>query len=314
LPDALFDAGLWWDALGETDRAVQAYGEYVARFPQNTDAPEVALKMASAYEKAKRWTDAVRVYEDLQQSHKIRRVEAAKRYWSRYRQALAYQKGGKLSDAEKLVRQLLWEYPRLSAGDRKDQQARSAYAHLRFLKLEPLWRDFTAVKFVRASTIRSDLELKKRKLAELEKEYVNVLGLGIGDYGIAALTRIGLAYADLAESIVSSADPRGLNPEQLEMYRGELQNLASPLEQRAIEAFEKALAKAYELSVYDDWTLLAQEKLEKYHPGQYQTARQVAYVGSEFFQTAPILKELGAKTPAGGLAAKVALPANQVRP
>ncbi len=94
-----------------------------------------------------------------------------------------------------------------------------------------------------------------------------------------------------------------MNPDQLEMYRGELQNLASPLEQKASEAFEKALSKAYELSVYDDWTLLAQEKLEKYHPGQYQAARQVAYVGSESFQTAPIQKELGAKTQSRGLAA-----------
>jgi len=303
LPDALFDAGLWWDALGETDRAVQAYGEYVARFPHHTDAPEVELKMASAYEKAKRWKDVLRVYEGLQKNHRVRRTEVAKRYWTRYRQALAYQKAGRLSDAEKLIGQLLWEYPRLSAGDRKSEQARSAYAHLRFLKLEPLWRAYAAVKFARATTIRSDLELKKRKLAELEKKYVDVLALAIGDYGIAALTRIGLAYADLAENIISSADPRGLNPDQLEMYRGELQNLASPLEQKASEAFEKALSKAYELSVYDDWTLLAQEKLEKYHPGQYQAARQVAYVGSESFQTAPIQKELGAKTQSRGLAA-----------
>jgi tetratricopeptide (TPR) repeat protein len=314
LPDALFDAGVWWDALGETDRAVQAYGQYVARFPHHTDVPDVELKMASAYEKAKRWKDAARIYEGLQKNHTMRRAEAAKRYWTRYRQALAYQNAGRLSDAEKLTGQLLWEYPRLSAGDSKNERARSAYAHLRFLKLEPLWRAYAAVKFARASTIRSDLELKRRKLAELEKEYVKVLALGIGDYGIASLTRIGLAYADLAENIISSADPRGLNPDQLEMYRGELQNLASPLEQKASEAFEKALAKAYELSVYDDWTLLAQEKLEKSHPGQYQTARQVAYVGSESFQTAPIQKELGAKTQAGGFAAKVAPPANQVRP
>src|SRR5260370_40944133 len=97
--------------------------------------------------------------------------------------------------------------------------------------VQPLGGDYVAGKFAGGTTHRSDLVLKKRKLAELEKEYVNVLGLGIGDHGIAALTRIGLAYADLAENIVSSADPRGLSPEQLQMDRGELQNLPSPSEQ-----------------------------------------------------------------------------------
>ena len=52
------------------------------------------------------------------------------------------------------------------------------------------------------------------------------------------------------------------------MYRGELENLALPLEEKAIEALEKALAKAYELSIYNEWTLLAQDKINKLPPGR----------------------------------------------
>ncbi len=95
----------------------------------------------------------------------------------------------------------------------------------------------------------------------------------------------------MAENILSSPDPRGLNAEQLELYRGELQNLASPLEQKAEEAFVKALAKAHELSIYNKWTLLAQQKIDKLHPGPDAAVPEVAYLGSESLATAPLQKD-----------------------
>jgi hypothetical protein len=116
--------------------------------------------------------------------------------------------------------------------------------------------------------------------------------LGDGEFGIAATTRIGLAYADFAQNIVDSPDPRNLDRDQLEMYRSELENMAFPLEERAIEAFEKATAKAYELRLYSEWTLLAQERINKYRPGFYaKPISSVSYQGAEFFVTAPVAKE-----------------------
>lgn len=75
------------------------------------------------------------------------------------------------------------------------------------------------------------------------------------------------------------------------MYRGELENLALPLEDKANEALEKALAKAYELSLYNEWTLAAQEQVNRYHPGTYAQVRQVPFRGSEVFATADVAKE-----------------------
>ena len=80
---------------------------------------------------------------------------------------------------------------------------------------------------------------------------LDVLNVGSGEWGIAAVTRIGMAYSELAKGIVDSPDPRGLNEEQRGMYRSELTNLALPLEEKAIEAYDKALGKAYELSIYN---------------------------------------------------------------
>jgi hypothetical protein len=159
-----------------------------------------------------------------------------------------------------------------------------------------MWRAYTDIKFLKVATLKKDLEAKLKKIQEVEKSYTEVLGIGSGEYGIAALTRIGMAYADFAQNFLDSPDPtykgKPLDEEQLEMYRGELENRAFPLEEKAIEALEKALAKSYELNVYNEWTLLAQDKMNKYRPGVYGKVRDVAYRGSEFFETAPISKEV----------------------
>ncbi len=291
LPDAQYNAALWWEALGETDQAGAAYRQYLTRFESNPDAPEIELRIAMILEKAERWREAATSYEGFERRHaKDRRVSAAKHYWVKYRLLLANQQLGR-SKQEALQEELLAGYWRIGNEARNDDRAQIAYAHLRFAKIEPLWTGYTSIRLNRNSTLKNDLNVKQQRLQSLEREYVKVLEIGVGEYGIAALTRIGQGYLDMAENILSSPDPRGLNAEQLELYRGELQNLASPLEQRAEEAFVKALAKAHELSIYNKWTLLAQQKIDKLHPGPDAAVPAVAYLGSESSATAPLQKD-----------------------
>ena len=176
---------------------------------------------------------------------------------------------------------------------KQDVRLLDAYAHARFLGLEALWKHYTDIKFTRVSTIRRDLAAKQREIQRVEKEYAAVLAIGSGEWGIAALTRIGLAYADFARNIIESPDPKGLDEDQLAMYRGELENLALPLEDKSTEALEKALEKAYELSIYNEFTLAAQDQVNRYRPGAYAQVRQVPYRGSEFFATSDVAKDPG---------------------
>jgi hypothetical protein len=86
-----------------------------------------------------------------------------------------------------------------------------------------------------------------------------VVSTGDGRNGIAALTRVGEAYADFATKIRQAPTPKELAEEDRAQYRDELEQLAAPLEQRALETLQKGLAKAYELGIYTDWTLRAQD-------------------------------------------------------
>jgi len=71
-----------------------------------------------------------------------------------------------------------------------------------------------------------------------------------------------------------------------------LQNLAAPLEEKADEAFAKALAKGHELAIYNSWTSLAKQKLDELHPTLEPPAPVVAYLGSESVHSAPLQKDV----------------------
>ncbi|MBF5044028.1 tetratricopeptide repeat protein [Aggregicoccus sp. 17bor-14] len=290
--DAVFNAGLWWEGVGESGKAISAYNTYLSRFKDRKDVPEIAYNIALVHEKDKKWGEAARAFERFAETYAHDpRTTPGKVYVAKYRQMLALRQGRNLPDAERVQGELVRGWARLSADARKDVSVLDAYAHARFLAVEPEWKTFTDIKLNRVATLKRDLLAKQREMQRLEKAYIDVLNTGAGEWAIASLTRIGLAYADFARNIVESPDPKGLDEEQTELYRTELENLSMPLEEKAQEALDKGLSKAYELALYDEWTLAAQEQMNKYQPGRYARVREVPYRGSEFFATAGVEKQ-----------------------
>lgn len=290
--DALFNAGLWWEGVGEAQKSVSAYAEYLARFRDRKDVPQIAYNVALVHEKTGRWSEAARAFASFADTYaKDPRTSGGQIYLAHYREMLAYQQAKDLRSVDRVRADLLRGWGRLSDTDKQDVKILDAYAHTRFMELEFLWKRYTGIRFSRVATIRRDLAAKQKEIQRVEKEYAAVLAVGSGEWGIAALTRIGMAYADFAKNILESPDPKGLDEDQLAMYRGELENLALPLEDKATEALEKALQKAYELSIYNEWTLTAQDQMNRYRPGAYAQVRQVPFRGSEFFATSDVVKE-----------------------
>ncbi|HUB08965.1 MAG TPA: gliding motility protein U, partial [Myxococcales bacterium] len=173
----------------------------------------------------------------------------------------------------------------------------NAYAQLRFHQLDSLWNRYAGIKFDNPLKLKKQLKEKLATLPEVEKAYTGVLALGDGDFGIAALTRIGFAYLDFARNLTDSPDPKGLSPDLLDQYRAELENRALPLEDKGIEAIEKGLSKSSELEVYNDWTLKAEDQENKYRPGAYGDIHNLPYQGSEFFAVAGLDDNPGAPHP-----------------
>ncbi|WP_342374195.1 tetratricopeptide repeat protein [Myxococcus stipitatus] len=297
--DAQFNAGVWWEGAGEAQKAVAAYSAYVSRFRERKDVPQVAWSAALVWEKERKWSEAARAFGAFAESFgRDSRTTPSQLYLARYHELLAWQNLKNAREQEQLQGELVRSWSRLPEAARKDDTMLNAYAHARFLALEPAWKRYADIRFSRVSTIRRDLAAKQREIQRVEKEYLAVLATGSGEWGIASLTRIGLAYADFARNIMDSPDPTGLDEEQLGMYRGELENLALPLEDKANEALEKALEKAYELGIYSPWTLAAQEQVNRFHPGTYAQVKQVDFRASDALALAELAREPGDATAA----------------
>ncbi len=314
LSNAHFNAALWWEGLGEFDKAIAAWNAYMTRFPKADDVPNVHFNVALILERQGKWADAIKQLEGFNKSfEKDKRTVAAQHYRSKYRQWKAHKELKNESEMRKLQTELVRAYAALPEEGKKDRRVINGFANMRFLDSETQWKQYTDIKFTKVSTLRKDFAAKQKKIQEIEKMYTDLLAIGDGEFGIAALTRIGLAYADFAKNIIDSPDPKGLDDEQLDMYRSELENMAFPLEEKAIEALEKATDKAYELSIYNEWTLLAQDQMNRYRPGHYARPVPVdTFQGSEFFVVAPVEKEFRmAKPTAPAQPAEPAKPAEK---
>lgn len=292
--DAMFNAALWWESVGASQKAITAYNAYISRFKDRKDVPQIAFNIGLVHEKDGHWAEAARSFASFADTYaRDSRTASGQIYLAKYHELLAYRQLKNPREMERTQGELVRGWARLSEEDKKNVSLLDAYAHARFLELEPEWKRYTDIRFSRVSTIKRDLVAKQREIQKVEKEYAAVLSIGSGEWGIAALTRIGLAYADFARNILDSPDPKGLDEDQKAMYRGELENLALPLEDKSTEALEKALDKAYELSIYNEWTLAAQDQVNKYRPGAYAQVRQVPFRGSEFFATSDVAKDPG---------------------
>ncbi len=299
LADAQFNVGLWWAAVGRTDKAIEAYSKYIARYPAKPDVPEVQLAIAQLYERDGKLAEQARALETYAARYgRDSRVKPQDVYLARYRQLLAEQKLKNTRETNRVGDELVRTFKALPDESKKDAAVLNAFTHARFLALEDLWKAYTDVKFARIATIKADLGKKQKKLAEIEKSYFEVLQTGGADYGIAALTRIALAYEDFAANIRNSPNPKGLSEEQLQMYRDQLESLALPLDDKAQEMLGKVIEKSSELSVYTEWTTTAQEHLNKYQPGSFPKAVTAGFRGTEYRQAAPLQTEPAPAAPA----------------
>ncbi len=306
--NAVYNAGFWYEGVGKFDKAIAAYNRYSVRFKDEKDVPRIVFNIGLVLEKDNKTTDALKHYDAFLASYqKDARVADTLRLDVRYRQFLMHKQLKNAAEVDKLAKELVAAFPKLKDDEKKNDRAMLAFAHAKFHLLEPQWNAYLALKFDYKNFNRSaivqfsktDRPKKEKALAEVEKAYTDVLTVGNPEYGIAALTRIGMAYGDFATNIAGIPDPVGFDEDQAAMFRGELENrYVFPVEEKAMEALEKALVKSYELSIYNEWTLLAQDKLNKYKPGLYGKARDASYRGAEFFATRGIEKELKVVEPA----------------
>ena len=110
---------------------------------------------------------------------------------------------------------------------------------------------------------------KVRTLKEIETLYAAIVGTGAGEWGLAALVNLGMAYENFAVSMVNSYVPSYLTADQGEFYKMDLEASAYQQEEKAVEAYSVALDKSYELNLYNDKLAFATRRLGELRPEQF---------------------------------------------
>ena len=273
--DALYNSALFNEALGNLDDAVRDFDDYIKR--DDVDAADaLATKMRVAYllKNAGRDDEAMAAFKAIATDKEYTKTafdqvmechvmygrllgkKDSKKQLDHYQEAFRLFEG-KRSSLEGTARARLWA------------------AEMQFALLEPEFAQYATIQMPKnTKKAKTALEEKTRDLGALEKDYITVLELKQGEWGIAALYRIGTLYGDFASALKNAPCPEKLDEDQCQIYKFGLEDRAYPLIDKAVEAFTRARSKSYELGLYTEFTRKSLEELTALRPEEYPASAE----------------------------------------
>jgi len=281
--EQLFNAALWREDLGDEKGAIEDYQHYLTTYKVRPDVAKVAFNVGLLLERRKEYRKAADHWYTYQRTYS-ESATPGQLFLARYKEGLALQHTTSRSDStvSVVMAEVARRYSSLGAAD-KDGPVKDAAAHAKFLLMEPRFAEFMKVHFnyTRQRDLVFVLKIKDARMKRLLEGYTDVVQVGSGAWTVAALTRVGEAYRNFNKGLMDAPMPRGLDPEQQDLYRATLERKALPLEDKASEAYEKAIETAARASVYTEWMIKAQENLRELKPDAYGEIKKPMLVASE---------------------------------
>ncbi len=264
--DAIYNAGLIREALGRYDGALRAFAKYIELYGKaRPDSHQVYFHMAEIKEKNGNVDLAKKHYQDYAKKHPKQTLNIMKANLALTKLTAANQR---LSTS--YLRKILHGYKKLKAEEKK-AVANALAAEAQFLIGEQHWHDFKAVvlPFPDAKNVRpfqkAMISLAKL-LASASKEYFKVFEYKSHGWTVASATRVGLLYHRFRDKLFNVPMPPGLSEDEQDTYRFLLDDKAFPLEEKAIEAYQRALQLAKDNQVYNKWGARAAKELASINP------------------------------------------------
>jgi TolA-binding protein len=267
--DALYNAGVFREGLREWKKAEADRLTWVATWPDATEAPRIFLSVADLHAKQKAPGKELRQLEEYQKRYARDPTE-----WIAVQGRIAHvlERSGNAAGARRAYEQALAHY-RSRKGQVQDR-AMAVVAQAMVIELEPEFERYDRITLdVKPKHLKSQLQVKGKKLVELQQKYTTVVNLKQAEPAVCALYRIGLAYKRFAQSLYDAPIPKELKAlrrqDVIDEYKGQLAQLAAPPEQKAVEGLEYAMTKSREYGVRNECSRKTAEILAKYKPDQH---------------------------------------------
>jgi TolA-binding protein len=267
-PDSLFRAALLQEQMQNYQAAAADFERYADFFPGREDTPQTYYRAALNYEKLGDTRNMNRVFEDF-----IRRYGNDPKQNDRVIEALA--KIGKTvvdrgneRNTRAAYERIINEFNRRGMGVGTAAANHPAEASFRLVEYE--FEKYKSLKLVGSienqGRVIKDMQ---RRLQELERRYAEVLEYKSVEWSLAAFYRLGQIFQIFAQSLYEAPIPEEFDDEMQEIYRTQLEDLALPIEDKAVQRYEGAYDKAREFKVVNEWTKAILKALNSYKPSDY---------------------------------------------
>jgi tetratricopeptide (TPR) repeat protein len=275
--DALYNAALLRQALGQNKEAIAHYSEYAKKFRERKDAPDVAFNIGVVYESSGDDGPAMAAFADYARVYRSTGKRIVEAHTRAGRTALRL---GQLKRAKEdfVTAQRLWK----AASGKEKKDATTWAAEARYYEGELIFRDYEKVSLdVKPALLEKTLKSKGKLLADAEKVYTSVIDYQDLKWATAALFRVGQVYDGFAEALATAAGkpPASLSADQVQAYQDAINAYVVDIQDKAVALYTAGYQKAIQMQVYDEYTAKIREALgriaaDKFPPEKESRTRE----------------------------------------
>ena len=271
-PDALFNAAVLRQALGQNKEAIAHYEEYAKKYRERKDAPDVAFNIGVVYESSGDEGHAYQAYASYTQIYRSTGKRLVEAYTRSGKMSLKLGQTRRAKDDFALA-QKLWK-----SATGKDKDAGTTWAaEARYNEGELIFREYEKVTLdVKPNQLEKALKAKTKLLGDAEKVYASVVEYKDLKWSTAALFRVGQVYDGFAEALATAGNkpPAGLSPEQIQAYQDGINGYVVQIQDKAVDLFTLGYQKAIQMQVYDEYTAKIREALGRLASKKFPPERE----------------------------------------
>ncbi len=270
IADALHISAVFRDAMGEWKVSLAHYEAFIDAYPEDERVLDMRLTIGRIFEDQGKWERAASTFRGIHESGD--ELTSEYRFFARIHHGRALEQLGKTSEAAAVYAETSRLYRKHLASGGKHGAHTEFAAESMFRLAEDAYADYDAIALVGLEASMSEDEQnallnellldKMRGLTQLEKTFGEIVATGAGEWGIAAIVKMGQAYEEMGQALVESDRPTYLTPSQLVEYDGFIDQRIFTQYEKSKTAYALALQKSTELQLYNDDTHLALERLD----------------------------------------------------
>ena len=271
--DALYNAALFRENLGELQKAVADYRQYMKQYPDRPDTCDVLWTIADVYEKkGKDNANASKTFDEYMKTCGSKGKGNPDLYLdAKVRKAKMVYDSGKKKDAYPMFADVVQSYNELAHQKAKiGPTGLGAAAQSAFYLVEPKFEEYEDYKLNDVKKLKTQIPTKLKMIKPLVAEYTKVVEYKHGDWAVASLYQAGR----LAEDFITALKDAPIPPEvktdtQKELYETDMEEQMGPVEDAAIDLYKKCVDTSAQYRIYNEYTQKALAGLERIRPSQY---------------------------------------------